>query len=64
MEAALFVLNSLAVLVLVVTSLLNDGRKPGRPLRGPFSYHEETPVETPSAAVPARGWRGRRRADA
>lgn len=47
MEIGLFFLDIIAVIVLVVTSLRNDIKRPGEPLVGPFRYDV-----TPS---PARG---------
>lgn len=47
MEIGLFFLDIIAVIVLVVTSLRNDIKRPGEPLVGPFRY-DVTPA-------PARG---------
>jgi hypothetical protein len=49
MEALMFMLNAVAVVVLVVTSLKNDKRKPDEPMIGPFRY-----VETVTPPKPKR----------
>lgn len=46
MEIGLFFLDIIAVIVLVVTGLRNDVKRPGEPLVGPFRYDV-----TPSPAI-------------
>jgi len=41
LEALLFFLNSIAVVVLVVMGLRDDRRKPGKPAASYFRYSEE-----------------------
>ncbi len=48
MEALIFLMDAIAIIVLVVTSLRNDKRKPGEPMTGPFRYAET--VDRVSAA--------------
>lgn len=61
MEIGLFFLDTLAVVILVVTSLRNDIKRPGEPLEGPFRY-DVTPSPAGGTAGPATGRRnsGRR----
>ncbi len=40
MEAAIFMVDALAIVILVITGLRNDRRKPGDPITGIFRYHE------------------------
>ena len=49
MEALFFLLNSIAIVILVVTSLRNDKRKPDEPMVGPYRY-----VETVTPPKPKR----------
>lgn len=41
MESLLFLLNSIAVVVLVIMGLRDDRRKPGAPAKSYFRYIEE-----------------------
>ena len=43
MEAALLMLDALAVAVLVFTSLKNDRLPPGTPIAGPFRFTVDQP---------------------
>ncbi len=43
MEIGLFFLDILALVILVVTSLRNDIKRPGEPLIGPFRYDVPPP---------------------
>lgn len=54
MEIGLFFIDILAVVVLVVTSLRNDVKRPGEPLEGPFRY-DVAPSPAGGAAQPATG---------
>ena len=40
MEALIFLIDAIAIIVVVITSLRNDKRKPGTPMFGPFAYSE------------------------
>ena len=40
MEALFFLVNAIAVAILVVTSLKNDQRKAGEPMVGPYRFVE------------------------
>ena len=52
MEILLFLADTLAVFVLIYTSLRNDKARPGEALVGPFRYDAEPkpPVEPPVTA--------------
>ena len=52
MEFLLFLADTLALFVLVYTSLRNDVKRPGEALIGPFRYD---PDAKPAEAVPAAG---------
>ena len=56
MEAALLLLDSLAVAVLVFTSLRNDRLRADQPTSGPFRFLPAPPA----APLPGRRQRGRR----
>lgn len=49
MEALFFLINAIAVVILVVTSLKNDKRKPDEPMIGLYRY-----VETLTPPKPKR----------
>lgn len=49
MEALFFLINSIAIVILVVTSLKNDKRKPGEPMVGLYCF-----VETLTPPKPKR----------
>ena len=49
MEALFFLMNAIAVVILVVTSLKNDRRKPGEPMVGLYRF-----VETLTPPKPKR----------
>ena len=59
MEIGLFFIDIMAVVVLVVTSLRNDVKRPGEPLVGPFRYD----ATSPSPGGPAQAATGRPRPD-
>lgn len=61
MEIGLFFMDILAVVILVVTGLRNDVKRPGEPLEGPFRY-DVTPSPVAGAVQSAAGRRnpGRR----
>ena len=52
MEILLFLTDTLALFVLVYTSLRNDTKQPGEALIGPFRYDVDT---GPAGAKPAPG---------
>lgn len=61
MEIGLFFIDILAVVVLVVTSLRNDVKRPGEPLIGPFRYDvTPSPPGGTVQAVSGRSTPGRR----
>jgi hypothetical protein len=41
MSALIFIGNAIAIVILVLTSLRNDKRKPGEPMIGIFEYKEK-----------------------
>ncbi len=49
MEALFFLCNAIAIVILVVTSLKNDTRKPDEPMVGPYRF-----VETVTPPKPKR----------
>lgn len=63
MEALFFLLNAIAVVILVVTSLRNDQRKPGEPMVGPYRFVETLTPPKPKRA-PADYLSGRGTPDA
>lgn len=60
MEIFLFFLDILAVIILVVTSLRNDLKRPGEPLEGPFRY-DVSPSPAGGAGEPLTDPRHRNR---
>jgi len=50
MSALIFIGNAIAIVILVLTSLRNDKRKPGEPMIGIFEYKEK--LERKHANVP------------
>ena len=59
MEAVFFLLNAIAVVILVVTSLKNDQRKQGEPMVGPYRFVETLtppkPKRPPADYLTSRG---------
>lgn len=53
MEALFLLMNSIAVVILVVTSLKNDKRKPGEPMVGLYRYIETLTPPRPKLPPPA-----------
>lgn len=51
MELLLFLADTLALFVLVHTSLRNDQKRPGESLTGPFRYDAELGPANPSEAT-------------
>lgn len=54
MEIGLFFIDIAALIILVVTGLRNDIKRPGEPLEGPFRYDVTTPPAG-GAVQPAAG---------
>jgi hypothetical protein len=63
MEALIFLLNAVGVVILVVTSLKNDKRKPQEPMIGPFRFVETLTPPKPKR-MPASYLAGRSTPDA
>lgn len=55
MEILLFLVDTLAVFVLVYTSLRNDVKRPGETLIGPFRYDAEPAPREPSRTLARSG---------
>jgi hypothetical protein len=59
MEALFFLMNAIAVVILVVTSLKNDKRKPDEPMVGPYRFIETLappkPKRPPAPYLDGRG---------
>ena len=53
MEALFFLMNAVAIVVLVVTSLKNDKRKPGEPMIGPYRFIETLTPPRPKRPPPS-----------
>lgn len=53
MEALVFLVDSLAIVILVITSLRNEKRAAGEPMQGPFRYVETLArIRQPRAPLP------------
>ncbi len=52
MSALIFIANALAIVILVLTSLRNDKRKPGERMIGIFEYKEKLEKKRPRPNSP------------
>jgi hypothetical protein len=53
MSALVFIANAIAIVILVLTSLRNDKRKPGERMIGIFEYKEKLERKRPAPNSPA-----------